>query len=136
MRLLGYLSEDDPEYRKRCLDTWLECGSSIKAGKILGVGSNSVKHNAWIYLLNHPDEARVILNNEAENHPSKAYQDQYRNMNDQEFWTYLSIRAIRYFSATKFKVWVETYHPEQYGADRVYKDRYPKIYAEYHTEVS
>ena len=123
----------DPNWQKKCLDAWLEYGSATKAAPSLGVSANTIQWNGWQYLIFHPDEARVVISGEAEKHPVKAYQDKYRNMNDKEFWSYLTARAVQKLSATKFVIWVETFHPEQYeGVSEIYKSRYPNVYAKYH----
>ena len=132
MSILGYRHIDDDQWRKKCLDAWLEYGSAPKAAKSLGVAHVTIRYNAWKYLLFHPDEARVIVSSEATKHVSPMYQEAYRDMNDEEFWAFMTQRGMHFLSATAFTKWVEEYKPYKYPSVReIYKVRYPKLYADY-----
>jgi hypothetical protein len=132
MSIIGYRHNDDDDWRKTCLDKWLEYGSAPKAAKELGVAHVTIRYNAWHYMLFHPDEARVIISGEADKHVSEMYQQEYRSMNDEEWWTFLTVRAMKFLSVKRFTLWLETFEPYKYPKAReVYKVRYPKLYAEH-----
>ena len=132
MSILGYRHIDDDQWRKKCLDAWLEYASAPKAAKSLGVSHATIRYNSWKYLLFNPDKAREIISSEATKHVSPMYQKEYRDMNDEEFWSFMTQRGMRFLSAAGFVKWVEEYKPYKYPKVReIYKVRYPKLYAKY-----
>lgn len=133
MPIIGYRRNIHTNWNKICLDEWLKYGSAEKAGKALGISHVTVRWNAWRYLLTHMDECRQILDQEVQ----EEFREDFRQMTDDEFYSYLVRRALNNFSAKAFKSWVIENEVYNYpNARELYKTRYPQLYNDYPGEVS
>lgn len=133
MNLLGNTNYTlNPNFRKQCLETWLETGAATKAGHLLGIDKSIVRLNSWKYLLANPDDARKILNSQAEE--DRRYS---RDLTDEEFWGLLVRKAMLYLTKNQFNRFVQENqlwrYPKVYD---LFKVRHPDIYAKYLNQVS
>jgi hypothetical protein len=131
MTLLGYKSNTDPEFQKKCLLLWLEKGSAQKAGFVLGVSATTVSHHSWRYLLTHLEEAREYLNSDA------SVDSRYgRSLNDQEFAMVMTKKAIQFLPPRTFDKWmIAAGYYKDPKVRQIYARRYP-TYHKKHEELA
>lgn len=125
MPLLGYARSIDPEFQKKCLQTWIELGSASRAGDELGIRGTAVSRNAWRYLLDHVDEAKEILSGEAVKDPRI-----HRELTEEEFWRKMIVRAMTHTSPTYFYDWIiQNEIPIKFPQlMEMYREKYPVWY--------
>jgi len=130
--LLGTNKRADPEFRKQCLDAWLDTGSVNKAGELLGVSPTTIAYHSWRYLLLNLDEARELLNSQAKE--DSKYGKQV--LSDEQFFRILSAKGITYLPPGKFREWIEANKLYRYPSVlETYKVKYPTWY-DYHRKLA
>ena len=124
---IGYKTNTDPDWQKHCLDAWILYGNTIIAGEKLGIKQQTLGHNAWRYLLDHLDEARIILDADA------LHDTRYgRGLTDKEFKMRMTKKALGNMPPKSFNKWIiENKIYEYPDLVNLYKVRYP-IYYEQH----
>lgn len=131
MTILGFRTELDPDFQRKCLDNWLELGSAQKAASKLGVSMYLVRRHSWIYICEHPLECRNYLDRVSENDMLG------RTLTDEEYYHLVSIRASNYLvSEKKIREFIEKTELWRYPkALEVFKVKYPRVYNSYISKV-